>query len=199
MNPIPPLSIKTLVGLGILLFGPFFTDPERETKIWVLPGSEVVISGTSNINKFNCRYQVAGLEVPVHLVYREELNEIHFKNARLDLPSDCFDCGGKGINKDFKEILQTNKYPEIKLRLLYVDPPDRDSKKVGVGMEIVLAGVSRKYFTQLDTRTDGEILVKGTLDLKLTDFGLEPPKKALGLIKVDDEVKVNLNLKFKEI
>ena len=199
MIPSLSLSIKSILALGVLFFGAFFTDPERETMILVVPGSEVIISGTSNVNKFDCSYKVQGMKVPVHLVYREKLNEIHFKNAKLDLPSDCFDCGGKAINRDFKDILQTEKYPEIKLRLLYVDPPDRDSNKVGVGMEITLAGVSRTYFTHLESRTQGEIQVKGTLDLKLTDFGLEPPKKVLGLIKVDDQVKVNLNLRFKEI
>src|SRR5690606_9654225 len=116
MIPSLSLSIKSALALGVLFFGAFFTDPERETKILVVPGSEVVISGTSNVNKFECSYQVQGIEVPVHLVYREELNEIHFKNAKLDLPSDCFDCGGKAIKKDFKDILQTAKYPEIKLR-----------------------------------------------------------------------------------
>lgn len=199
MIPSLTLSFKNMLAVGLLAIGAFFADPERETKIWVFPGSEVIISGTSNINKFNCSYLVQGIEVPIHLVYREDLDEIHFKNAGLKLPSDCFDCGGKAINRDFKEILRTERYPEIKLRLLYVDPPSRETNKVGVGMEITLAGVTRRYTTQLESWTQGDIFVKGTLDLNLTDFGLEPPKKVLGLIKVDDQVKVNLNLRLKEI
>lgn len=193
------LGFKYTVALGLLAFGTFFADPERETRILVVPGSRVVISGSSNINKFNCQYEVPGLEVPIHLVYRESLDEIHFKNADLRLESDCFDCGGNAINRDFKELLQTDKYPWIKLRLLYVDPPRAELKKVGVGLEITLAGVRKTYTTELEAEQVGDIRVHGTLALKLTDFGLEPPKKVLGLIKVDDQVVVNLDLKLREI
>jgi hypothetical protein len=192
-------GVKNAIAIALLFFGTFLADPEREARIWVVPGSQVLISGTSNVNKFTCSYEVPGLEVPVHMVYRESLDEIHFKNANLQLESDCFDCGGKAINKDFKELLQTEKHPWIKLRLIYVDPPSPELKKVGVGMEITIAGISRTYVTELDSDQRGDIFVEGTLALKLTDFGLEPPKKVLGLIKVDDEVLVDLKLRLREL
>jgi len=192
-------SVKNAIAIALVFLGTFLVDPEREARIWVAPGSQVLISGTSNVNKFTCSYEVPGLEVPVHMVYKENLDEIHFKNANLQLESDCFDCGGKAINKDFKELLQTEKYPWIKLRLLYVDPPDPDIKKVGVGMEITIAGVSRTYVIELDSDLRGDIFVDGTLALKLTDFGLEPPKKVLGLIKVDDQVLVDIKLRLREL
>ena len=43
------------------------------------------------------------------------------------------------------------------------------------------------------------IQAKGTLELKLSDFELEPPKKMLGMIKVDNEIKVNLAIRMSEI
>lgn len=192
-------SVKYAIAIALLFFGTSLADPEREARIWVAPGSQVVISGTSNVNKFTCSYEVPGLEVPVHMVYRESLDEIHFKNANLQLESNLFDCGGKAINKDFKELLKTEKHPWIKLRLLYVDPPSPDTKKVGVGMEITIAGVSRTYATELDSEQRGDIFVDGTLALNLTDFKLEPPKKVLGLIKVDDQVMVDIKLRLREL
>src|SRR5690606_22994697 len=158
----------------------FLADHEREARIWVVPGSKVLISGTSDVDKFTCSYEVLGLDVPVHMVYREILNEIHYNNANLRLDSDCLVSAGQYINKDFNELLQTDKHPWIKLRLIYVDPPSPELKKVGVGMEITIAGISRTYISELDSDQRGDIFVEGTLALKLTDFGLEPPKKVLG-------------------
>ena len=70
---------------------------------------------------------------------------------------------------------------------------------VRVGLEIKIAGVTRKYQTQLHCEQAKDICVKGTLDLKLSDFELKAPKKMLGMIKVDDEIKVHVTLQMSEI
>jgi len=189
----------------ILFFGLVFiswlslSGPERKTKVRVAPESEVVIAGTTNINNFTCKYNLQQLEVPIRLVYDEKSEQILFKNAELKLVNDCFDCGGKGINKDFQELLKTKKHPEVELKLLSVEPPSPNQSTVDVGMEIKIAGVSREYKTILHCEQDKEICVSGTLKLKLSDFELEAPKKMLGMIKVDDEIKVYLSLQLSEI
>lgn len=185
--------------VSALLIGFGFTDPERETKVRVAPESEVVISGTTNVNEFTCKYNLEELELPIRLVYDDKTEQIQFSNAQLKLANDCFDCGGKAINKDFRELLQTQEHPQVELRLLYVDPPQPNNQKIGVGMEIRIAGVSRNYETILYCEQQGNICVNGTIPLRLTDFGLEPPRKVLGMIKVHDEIKVRVALRFNEI
>jgi len=66
-------------------------------------------------------------------------------------------------------------------------------------MEIKIAGVARNYETILYCEQQGNICVDGTIPLKLTDFGLEPPRKVLGMIKVHDEIQVKVALSLKEI
>lgn len=185
--------------VSALLIGFGFTDPERETKVRVAPESEVLISGTTNVNEFTCKYNLEELELPIRLAYDDKAEQIQFSNAQLKLANDCFDCGGKAINKDFRDLLQTEKHPQVELRLLYVDPPKPENQQIGVGMEIKIAGVTRNYETQLYCEQQGNICVDGTIALKLTDFGLEPPRKALGIIKVHDEIKVRIALRLNEI
>ncbi|MEC3966456.1 YceI family protein [Flagellimonas halotolerans] len=176
-----------------------FNDPERETKVRVEPESEVVIAGTTNVNNFTCKYNLQELEMPIRLIYDEKSEQILFKNAELTLINDCFDCGGKAINRDFQELLKTERHPQVGLKLLYVEPPSPNQSMVDVGVEIKIAGVSRKYQTLLNCEQAKDICVNGTLELKLSDFDLEPPKKMLGMIKVDDEIKVHLTLQLSEI
>lgn len=194
-----PQITKTLF-IGLVLVSWFsFSDPERETKVRVEPQSEVVIAGTTNVNNFTCKYNLQELEVPIRLIYDEKSEHILFKNAELKLVNDCFDCGGKTINRDFQELLKTEKHPQVGLRLLYVEPPSVNQNMVRVGLEIKIAGVTRKYQTQLHCEQAKDICVKGTLDLKLSDFELKAPKKMLGMIKVDDEIKVHVTLQMSEI
>ncbi|KAB5487533.1 MULTISPECIES: YceI family protein [Flagellimonas] len=199
MIPFVIHNIKSISTMTLLFIGAFFSAPERETRVWVAPESEVVIKGTTNVNAFTCRYNVQELEVPVQLTYNEKVEQIQFKNAKLKLANDCFDCGGKAINKDFRELLKTERHPQVELRLLHVDPLESDAQKIGVGMEITIAGVARKYQTTLNCVQAGDICVNGSLDLLLSDFGLEPPRKVLGMIKVDNKIKVQFSLKLKEI
>lgn len=194
-----PHITKTLL-LGLFFISWFnFNDPERETKVRVEPESEVVIAGTTNVNNFTCKYNLQELEVPIRLIYDEKSEQILFKNAELTLINDCFDCGGKAINRDFQELLKTERHPQVGLKLLYVEPPSLNQSMVDVGVEIKIAGVSRRYQTLLYCEQTKDICVNGTLELKLSDFQLEPPKKMLGMIKVDDEIKVHLTLQLSEI
>lgn len=190
---------KIVWVVSALLVGFGFSDPERETKIRVASDSKVIISGTTNVNGFTCRYNLKEMELPIRLAYDDKLEQIQFSNAQLKLANNCFDCGGKAINKDFRELLKTEEHPEVELRLLYVDPPQPNDSKIGVGMEIKIAGTVRIYETRLYCKQQGDIWVDGTIPLKLTDFGLDPPKKVLGMIKVHDEIKVQVALRLKEI
>lgn len=199
MIPSVPHSLKGLLVLAVFAMGMGFSDPERETTVLVAQESAVTISGTTNVNTFSCQYNLTAMELPVKMIYDERSNRILFKNAKLQLANDCFDCGGKMINKDFKELLKTEIYPQIELKLLYVEPPRDGQKKIEVGLEIMLAGVSRHYETYLYCEEQSDICVTGTLELRLSDFDLEPPKKVLGMVKVHNDIKVNMALIMKEV
>lgn len=198
MIPLVPHTIKSFLVASILVVAMGFSDPEREMKVSVASESEVVISGTTNINTFNCKYNLQKLELPIRMVYNERSDRILFENAKLELENDCFDCGGKMINKDFRELLKSEVHPKVELRLLYVEPPKPETKEIEVGMEILIAGVARRYEAYLQCEDQKDICVNGTLELRLSDFGLEPPRKALGMIKVDNDIKVNVSLVIKE-
>lgn len=198
LTSMPHITKTLLLGL-IFVYGFTFNDPERETKVRVAPDSEVVIAGTTNVNQFTCTYNLQEQEMPIRLEYDEKSDQIIFKNAELKLVNDCFDCGGKAINRDFQELLKTERHPQVGLKLLYVEPPSADQSMVDVGVEIKIAGVSRTYKTELHCDQSKNICVNGTLTLRLSDFELEAPKKMLGMIKVDDEIKVHLTLQMNEI
>lgn len=63
-------------------------------------------------------------------------------------------------------------------------------------VEISMAGVSRKYplSSKLEKLDEGRAYLQGQQNLRLSDFGLQPKPKMLGMIKVEDSVTVDFQL-----
>ncbi|MBC2840350.1 YceI family protein [Robiginitalea sp. SC105] len=172
--------------------------PVRETLVRIHPDSEVIISGTTNLNSFNCRYNLEEKTSPVHVVYEKTGAKYIFSRAQLLLQNSCFDCGGRGINRDFRELLRSEAYPQVHLELLYAQVPEDLSEAVRAGIRITLAGVTRDFETDVICNFDPDLCIYGNFPMQLSDFDLEPPSKVLGMIKVDDQIEVQLNLRLRQ-
>jgi hypothetical protein len=64
-----------------------------------------------------------------------------------------------------------------------------------VFITVKLAGKENHY--DLPVQIDEEQFI-GKFKMNIRDFGLEPPKKALGLIEVDEEIEVQFNMKVSQ-
>ena len=45
---------------------------------------------------------------------------------------------------------------------------------------------------------NGALVVSGTQELRMTEFGLQPPKLMLGTLKVDERIKVGFDVILKD-
>ncbi|MCB0434337.1 MAG: hypothetical protein KDD18_15595, partial [Mangrovimonas sp.] len=66
-------------------------------------------------------------------------------------------------------------------------------------VDIHIANKVNSYQLPVKVTKNGHYSIVGELDLNLTDFNLEAPKKAFGLIVVHDKIKVSFNLHLKEV
>ena len=62
-----------------------------------------------------------------------------------------------------------------------------------------MAGHSKFYSIWLNTEQGNILKASGCLSLKLSDFNLEPPKKVLGLVVVEDAIEIALDLNIKTL
>ena len=166
------------------------------TSVLITPDSELVIKGTTNINSFKCKFNIKEINKPIPLYYNVVNDKIVFERARLVLDNECFDCGNKGMNKDFMKLLKSDEYPEIELQLKEVDK--NNGSQINALLELRIAGKSKSYHVPLLVKDKVDIFVSGTLKVDITDFNLEAPKKALGLIVVSDDVEIGFHLNFSE-
>jgi hypothetical protein len=190
--------MKKLVYILIVLTTLAFTTKVivYNTSVLITSDSELVIKGTTNINSFKCKFNIKEIDKPIPLYYQVIDDKMVFEKAKLVLDNECFDCGNNGMNRDFMKLLKSDEYPEIELQLKQVNK--NNGSQINALLELRIAGKEKSYYVPLSLKDKEHIFVSGTLKVDITDFNLEAPKKALGLIVVSDYVEISFQLNFKE-
>ena len=192
--------MKKIVLLLIVFMAFAFTTNVmyNDTSVLITSESHLFIQGRTNVNKFKCEFNINQIDEPIPLYYKVTDNKMIFEKARLTLDNHCFDCGSKGINKDFRALLKSDEYPEIELHLKEIKKIETNPAEVNALLELYIAGKSKSYRMPLAIDDNENICVSGLLKLDITDFDLVAPKKALGLIVVSEDIEINFQLNFKE-
>ena len=166
--------------------------------IRITPKSELQINGTSNIKDFTCEYEIQNLNQPIRIHYETEHDIIKFEKTVLILETNGFDCGGKGINKDFHGLLKSDIYPRISLTLKQINLKSHKSNMADALIDIEIAGLTRSYHMETTFQNMENWLISGKLKLNIRDFKLEAPKKMFGMVVVSDEIEINFKLVVEE-
>jgi hypothetical protein len=157
----------------------------------ILPESQLTITGETNISEFLCAFNTSSISNIKNIKFEGNPEEIHFENAILKLDTQGFDCGNKGINKDFQTMIKSSEYPEIQLELrelLFKTPHQAIAL-----LRISIAGKQKDYKVPVIIK-EKPVQYVGKLNLDINDFELTPPKKLFGLIVVKEEIQINFNL-----
>lgn len=168
----------------------------KEKQINVLPNSNINIHGDAGVADFTCEFNMNYLQAPEKILYRTANQKIVFSDAELILENRGFDCGNKSRNKDFHEMVRTEEYPEMKITLLEV--MRQNGKEVEANVHIWIAGEENNYTIPVEILEGSALQIKGQFRINVIDFGLEPITKMFGLIKVDEIIDINMDLKVQK-
>jgi hypothetical protein len=157
------------------------------------------LSGTTNVNTFECLSNGDNTNGFIMTDVTVEEGRIKFTDATISLNVNSFDCKNPLITRDMYKALGGGKDSKIEIRLLDAKPGEMvwypSSGSILANVLITINGSSKK--TELNIswqQTDGfEFEFEGTTDLSMSDFGIDPPSPALGLVRVDDKITVNFN------
>lgn len=172
--------------------------PEAQPAKWlVTEESSLQISGSSNVNNFQC--------TSLSYTGKDTLYEIQSTvygpaslSGVINLEAEGIDCQNILITNGFMETVKAEEYPQIRISLLSLKKGNRytEAQYIKGMVEISMAGVSRKYplSSKLEKLDEGKAYLQGQQSLRLSDFGLQPKPKMLGMIKVEDSVSVDFQL-----
>ena len=174
-----------------------FSPPKVIIEKWVIErNNNLSIQGRSNVNSFQCDVKEY-LRADTISLYKEEQQPQFAIKGGLSIIVNQFDCHQRYMTGDFRKTLKAQKYPELKIDLLSIGNfATTGNKNVKGTMAITLAGITRKMEVDYLVATDnnGYLHLNGTRQVLFSDFGLTPPSKLAGLIKVEEQINVHFLL-----
>jgi len=162
----------------------------------------VTIAGTSNIHEYTASttaIQVTRVQLGT-LPAGGDLLENAFKPGVVEafevaIPAKSLASKKDGLDKNMHAALKAAEHPEITFKLLRFEnrpAPATGLRAIGA---LRVAGVDRQVAIDITSeRKDAALLVKGTLALLMTDFGIVPPKAMMGMLKTDPKVTITFEV-----
>lgn len=190
------ISVKNILTLAVLGFIPLFSFAQNG-RVQLSNESKLSINGTSNVSDFRCQSEHELQQDSLQFEYHFEGETINVDGVSLALEIDQFDCGKRGINRDFRSTLKYKEYPFINITLNeLVLEEATDIVPTQARVTISIAGNERDYTVPLTAFSSSEdrIIVGGTKTLYMSDFGLTPPSPLFGLVQVSDQLDITFDL-----
>jgi polyisoprenoid-binding protein YceI len=164
--------------------------------------SWISISGSSNVNTFECYSNSKFSKGNIYVVSDDSDNSLNFTNASLSLGILSFDCKNPIMNKDFYRTLGAEKNPSITIELIDAIPiyhNESNSTQFGRVKATIAVTLNNKCKI-IELPIDWQKInhtsyrVSGTKEINMTDFGITPPSPAFGLIKVHNQISINFSM-----
>lgn len=185
------ILLVILLGFFNLTYGQKTT---KNIELNIKLSSSVLIKGTSTLHDWESIVEKTSSELVVNNLEDANIETLNVKVQVFSIKS------GKSImDKLTYKALKADEYPVItfifkKGEIVKEDPSFIDVKLMG---DLSIAGVTKNISVITKINKLGEtIILKGVHKLKMTDFGISPPKALLGTIKTGDEITIEFNLIF---
>lgn len=190
------ISLLILTGMSLIFWS---GRAPKEPGLIIGPETQLIIHGQTNVNNFKCKMGSYTKLDTLGYTTDSDGCMIFFNPNKMLIPVVSFDCANKMINKDFYEVLKSNRYPHIAIQFVALERWTGDNRIGGTAF-ITLAGVTRPFTIHYEVNsTSKQLLLKGQQKISFSDFGLQAPEKMMGLIKVQDKLEVEFHLALRVI
>jgi len=193
------LPLRFLVGTALTvataLVAPLLAQDAGRAPVTVT-SAKVSLAGTSNIHDYTAStttVRVTKLQVaPGHA---GDLVAALSKPGTLQafeiaIPAASLHSTRDGLDKNMHKALKVKEYPDIVFRLARLEPKGSALRAVGT---LRIAGVDKEIALDLATTVkNGSLVVTGSIDLLMTDFGIPAPKAMMGMLRTDPKVTISV-------
>jgi len=186
-----------------MLLSALAASPRRNTPLDVQPESRLWVAGTSTVRAFQCQAGAFDAKVEssgADAVAAVLAGEKAVSTVEVTVPAEKLDCRNGTMNEHMRKAIKAKEFPTVVFRATSYDLA-RTSESVGVTLNgsLTLGGVEKPITVQAQAkpRADGMLVVSGTRELRMTEFGLKPPTLMLGTMKVDEKITVGFEVVLK--
>ena len=161
--------------------------------------ARITIAGTSNVHDYTATTAVArvtrvelGEATPGATFWDDVQKTTGLKAFDITIPAETLKSGKDGLDKNMYKALKTREHADITFRLARLEGTAGALKAIGT---LRIAGVEREVTLPLTTVKKGaNLAVTGALDVLMTDYGIQPPKAMMGMVKADPKITITFDV-----
>jgi hypothetical protein len=186
-----------------LAVGGTFAWVQINSPLRVQPASKLSVAGTSTVKSFECRAAAfdAAVEATAPDAVAGVLSGVKAVGAvELKVPSAQLDCGNGTMNDHMRKALKVSEFATIAFTVKSYELTTSDAgTRVQMQGTLALSGAQKDIVVEADARpaADGALLVAGSYQLNMKDYGIKPPTLMFGALKVGEKVTVKFELLLK--
>lgn len=162
-------------------------------------GTKLTIEGTSTLRSWTC--EATGYTLTPEPARGFEAGvlkgEKALKRVTLTVPVASIECGNGTMNEHLRKALREKDHPQITYTLAAYELAEAEGG-VAVASDglLTIAGAERPIAMDVAVTADGAggVRIRGEQEIRMTDFGVKPPKLMLGTLKVGDEVTIAFDM-----
>ena len=197
--------IVLLNGLLGLWAGSLWAQSGTHTQFTVLPESKLVLNGNSTMHEYSTRASLlSGTIIVDSLLFVEGKGTPlkPFYHVEITIAVKKMLSGNEKLDNNLYDALKADDHPDITYQITddSVISAGKDSLTVRAAGKLAVAGKEKAIDMVVTVRKnqDGALTIKGSKELLMTDFDVDPPSMMLGLLKTDNAVVIHFNLRAQQ-
>ena len=168
------------------------------------PESRLTIYGTSTVRSFQC--QASSFDAKIESASNGAVEAVlggekAVSNVVVTVPVEKLDCRNSTMNEHMRKALKAPSNPTVVFKVATYDlAKSADGVAVTLNGTLTLGGVEKPITVSALAKPgdNGTLLVSGTREIRMTEYGLKPPSLMLGTMKVDERIKVGFDVVLKD-
>lgn len=190
--------LTTVAALALVLSG--FALLSAPTYIFQAEPSDMTISGTSTLHDWTCDVPQINGQLQASIAESGTMLA-NLTKTQVRIPVDAIECNKDRMNRNLREAMSSNKYPNILFLLEAADVtplPDSAGTWMNVDAtgELMISG-TRKQITlpvKAQRLDDGTFRFVGSTTFDMSSYGVDPPTVMFGTIKTGNEITINFDV-----
>ena len=171
-------------------------------RLRVARGGSLTVDGDSTLHAFHLQAPVPAASVVIEGAGEsrglEALTRGHVKEVALRVAVSELRSGESGLDDNLRKALRADRHPFVSFTLERCEcsgAPAAGSLAARLRGRLSIAGKERAIdIAATVTTTSGGLRVTGSKELLMSDFGVDPPRFMLGVMKVRDRVIVRFDI-----
>ena len=194
------MKVLFLLFILNLAAGVSYITSTFEKQWMVVDDSTLEIIGKTNVNKFHCQsVGFTGKDTITEVFYgQKKLSEF---NGGISLNAKGFDCHNSVMTRDFEQTIKANEFPEVRIVFFRLKQHRSKVALINGVIEVTVAGKTKVSAVTaiLSSDRNGSKHIEGDHVFRFSDFEIEPPRRLLGAVRVEDKFLVRFHLVLKGI